>query len=209
MHPIPSRVKALSKWHQYPDNDLGTNRRLHRSANAVFAPGSLPDSRLSTETSRSYRVSLFLAGDGLNGGVVEMRQRDAVIALNVERFAAVGYRANQNRLPWTIVIARIAFGCLLPCVPFQWDQIEDSRGEMAYDPAFLMSDIPGHAQRLEVDFRPHNCGAEIEHYTALQPRYVLGKGKEITVARFTEGGSIAVGMFVQNVVADADMDRHR
>ena len=54
----------------------------------------------------------------LPGGVIQVRNRVAVVALHVEALAAVGNRAHQDGLPGAIVIARIALGRLLTRIAF-------------------------------------------------------------------------------------------
>ena len=34
--------------------------------------------------------------------------------------------------------------------------------------ALLVGDVAGHRQRLEIDFRPHDRGAEVEQHAAFQ-----------------------------------------
>src|SRR5215471_8883489 len=97
---------------------------------------------------------------------MQVRQRHAMVALDVETLAAVGDGANEDRFPRPIVVARIAFWSLLPRVAFQWHEIEYSRREMLDDPPLLVGEIAGHRQGFEVYFRPHHGRAEIQHHAA-------------------------------------------
>src|SRR5260370_25688459 len=71
--------------------------------------------------------------------------------------------------------------------------------------ARLGGNIAGHGQRFEVDLGGHNGGAEAEQDARLQILNGAGEDQEIAIAGFAGGGAIAVGMLMQNVVADADM----
>ena len=65
----------------------------------------------------------------------------AMVALNVKTLAAVGHRADENGLPWPIIIPRIALRRLLPGVPIKWHEVEHAGREVANDAPFLMSEV--------------------------------------------------------------------
>src|SRR5262249_53232869 len=91
----------------------------------------------------------------------------------------------------------------------QRNQVENARTEVTDLAASLMGHIAGHRQRLEVDLRPHHRRAKVQQNTAFQPGDCLGEDQEVLIARLSQRGTVAVGMFVQDVIADADVYRHR
>src|SRR5712691_7905457 len=107
-------------------------------------------------------------GLGPQGRSAEVRHGDAVIALDVKALAAVGDRADQDRLPGAIVVARIGLRRLLVNVTVQWNEIEHAGREAAYLAAFLPGHVASHRQRLEINFRSHDGRAEVERDAAFE-----------------------------------------
>ena len=132
-----------------------------------------------------------------------------MIALDIETLAAIRHRPDENGFPRPIVIARIGLGGLVASVALQRHEIKDGRGELADVAILLMRDVAGHSQGLQVDLRPHHRRTKIQQHTAFQPGDRLSENQKIMVAASSQGGAIAVGMFVNDVVTDADVDRHR
>src|SRR6185295_11416855 len=93
----------------------------------------------------------FLDTRSLQGGETKVRDRDAVVAADVEALAAVGDGAGEDRLPRSVVIARVALRGLGASVAVDRDQVEDRGREAANVTALLVCDIAGHRQRLQVD----------------------------------------------------------
>ena len=81
--------------------------------------------------------------------------------------------------------------------------------KLRIDAAFLMGDVARHRQGLEINFRPHDRRAEAEQHAAFEPLHRLGEDQEVAVAGLAQRRAVAVGMLVDDVVADADVDRHR
>src|SRR6476646_6291588 len=102
---------------------------------------------------------------------MEMRDRRAVVALYVKTFAAIRHRAHEYRLPWTIVVARIALGRLSAVVVVDGTQIKDPRRETANLLAVLMGDVASHGQRFQINLGPHHCAAETEQNAPFQMRH--------------------------------------
>jgi hypothetical protein len=71
-----------------------------------------------------------------------------------------------------------------------------------------VSDVAGHRQRLEINLRPHHRGAEIEHHSPFELGHRFREHEKIAVTCRAEGSTVAVGVLVQDVVADADVDRN-
>src|SRR5579885_2960879 len=85
---------------------------------------------------RPSRPLLHRSSLGPQGFVIQTRQGDAMIALDVKALAAVGHGSHQDGLPGAIVIAWIALGSLAARVAIERDQIKDRCGEMTDDAAF-------------------------------------------------------------------------
>src|SRR5579885_76516 len=142
-------------------------------------------------------------------GAPQSGEGGAVIAAKVEALAAIGHSADQDRFIRPEIVGRIALGTLLVDIAFDGHQVEDSGGEMTDFTAFLVRHVARHGQGLEVDFGGHDGGAEGEQEAVFQALDGFGEDQEIAVAGFAEGRSVAVGMFVQDVVPHAGVDRDR
>src|ERR1700730_17920065 len=132
-----------------------------------------------------------------------------MIPFHIKALAAVRYRAHENRFPGSVVISRIALGRLLTRVPLERDQVEYGRRKVSDLSTFLTRHVAGHRQGLEVDFRSHHGRAEVQQDAAFQPRDRLDEGQEIAIARRPKRGAVAIPMLVNDVVADADVNRYR
>ena len=94
-------------------------------------------------------------------------------------------------------------------VALNGNEVEGGGREVGDAAAFLMGHVAGHRQGLEIDFRPHHGRADAEEDAAFEPIDGVADGQKIAVAGGAERGRIEVGMLVQDVVADADVDRDR
>src|SRR5262249_7660211 len=110
---------------------------------------------------------------------------------HVVALSAVSHRADKDRLPRPIVVARITLRRLLASVPYKRHEVEDARREVTDDPAVLMGDVAGHCQSLEVDLRSHDGRAEIEQDAALQLCHRLREDQEVLVTRRPQSGAVA------------------
>src|SRR5690606_21313481 len=123
--------------------------------------------------------------------------------------AAVGDGSDQDGLPGPEVVAgRTALSLGLKRFG-QVDQVEDGGGEVADAAMRLMRDIPRHGECLEIDLGPHNGGAEIEQDPAFEVFDGGGKAQEVAVGGRSDGGAVAIGVFVDDVVTDADVNGDR
>src|SRR5438105_15202128 len=73
--------------------------------------------------------------------------------------------------------------------------------------SFLVRDIPSHRQGFEVHLGTHHRRAEIQQHSLFQAGNGLGKDQEILITGLAQGGAIAIGMLVYDIVTDADMYR--
>src|SRR5712692_9825992 len=89
-------------------------------------------------SSRICSVSMLRASIGIESNVMQGRNRQVVIALNVEALAAVCYRPDQYGFPRPIIIAWIRFGSFLANVAFEQNEIKGGRGELADLAVLLM-----------------------------------------------------------------------
>jgi hypothetical protein len=71
-----------------------------------------------------------------------------------------------------------------------------------------MRDIARHRQRLEINLGAHDLRADVQQRAPLQARDAFGVNEKIGVRGLAERRAIAVGVLVDNVVADADVRRH-
>src|SRR5262249_31200551 len=125
---------------------------------------------------------------------------------DIEALPAISHRPDQDRFPRPIVIARIGLRSFMSEIAFQGNEIKSGRGEVAYFAFLLMSHVAGHRESFEINFRPHNCRAEIQHDSSFKTSHGLSENQEITITGSSQSGSIAIWMFMQNVIADSDMD---
>ncbi len=72
--------------------------------------------------------------------------------------------------------------------------------------ALLSGDIPHHGKGLEINLRRHDGAAEVHDRAILQPLQNVRKDEEIRVAGGADGGAVAIWVFVDDVVPDADVD---
>jgi hypothetical protein len=72
--------------------------------------------------------------------------------------------------------------------------------------AFLFGDVAAHGEGFEVDLGGHDGGAETEHGAAFEVFDLFREDEEVAVAGFSGGGTVEVGVFVEDVVADPDVD---
>src|SRR5947207_2372441 len=77
-------------------------------------------------------------------GTSQVRERDAVVTADVEALAAVGDGAGEDRLPRTVVVARVALRRFAARVALNRDQVEDGGREAADVPPLLTRDVAGH-----------------------------------------------------------------
>ena len=82
-------------------------------------------------------------------------------------------------------------------------QVEHRRGEVADLAALLMRHVARHGQRLQINFGRHDGRAETEQHAAFQALDGAREDQKIAIAGRAEGRAIAIGMLVQDVVADA------
>ena len=75
--------------------------------------------------------------------------------------------------------------------------------------ALSAGDVANHRERLEIDFRTHDRGTEVEHHAPFEPFHRFGEDQEVSVACFAQRSAVAVGMFVNDVVADPDVRGYR
>ena len=73
----------------------------------------------------------------------------------------------------------------------------------------LAGDVARHGERFQVHLRPHDGRTEVEQHTAFEILDRPGEDEEIAVACASMSGAVAVRVFVQDIVTDADMDRSR
>src|SRR5882672_10334486 len=118
----------------------------------------------------SRSLSMFQASFGVQKGMIQRRNGQSVIALDIETLSAVGHGSDQNRFPRPIVIARIGLWRFAVQVAFQREEIKSGRRKMAYFTILLMSHVAGHSEGFQINFRPHDGGTEIEQYTSFEAR---------------------------------------
>ena len=128
---------------------------------------------------------------------------------HVKALAAVLHGAHEDRLERPVVVARVGLGRLVTQVGSQVLQIENGGRELVDLPPVLVSHVAGHRERLQVDFRPHDRGAEVQQHAALQLRDGLGEDQEIAIGSLAQGRAIAVRVLVDDVIAEPDVDGDR
>ncbi len=81
---------------------------------------------------------------------------------------------------------------------------------MADHAPLLVGDVAAHRQRLEINFRRHDRRAEVQQYAAFEGADALGEDEEVVIAGSAQGCAVAIGVLMQDVVADAHVngDRH-
>src|SRR5688572_7822458 len=133
-----------------------------------------------------------------------------MIALYVETLTAICNGSHQDRFPRPVIVLWVGLRRLLPHVAANRYEIEYRSRELTNGSCFLVGDVARHRQRFQINFGPHDGGAEVEHNTAFEPGDRLRQNKEVSVTGLPECGAIAIGMLVNDVVADADVngDRH-
>ena len=129
-----------------------------------------------------------------------------MMPLEVKTLAAVGDGAYQDGLPWPVIVMRLDLGKRGVIVGRKVQQIENRGGEMPDGAAFLVRDISGHGQGLEVNFRSHYRGAEVEQHAAFKRFHGFREDQKIAVRGFAEHCAVAIRVLVDDVIADADMD---
>src|SRR5438105_3396289 len=117
-------------------------------------------------SSRTCSVSMLRALIGTQDCVVQSRNCQTMIALDIKTLAAIRHRPDKNSFPRPIVIARIGLRSFVASVALQGDEVKDRRGELADIAVLLMGDVAGHGQGLQVDLRGHDRRAEIQQYTS-------------------------------------------
>src|SRR5437899_3317619 len=95
-------------------------------------------------SSRTCSVSMLRALIGIQDCVVQSRNCQKMIALDIETLAAIRHRPDENGFPRPIVIARIGLGGLVASVALQRHEIKNGRGELADVAILLMRDVAGH-----------------------------------------------------------------
>src|SRR5262249_50572366 len=144
-----------------------------------------------------------------DGGLPKVRNCCSMIAGNIKTFPAVRDGAGQYRLPWTVVIPRVALGRFLTHVALNRNQVEHSRGEFRNGAAFLMRDISRHGERFQVNLGPHDGGANVQYDPTFEIGYCVGQNQKVAVACSAESGAVAIRVLVNDVIADAYMNCHR
>jgi len=71
----------------------------------------------------------------------------------------------------------------------------------------LPGNVADHREGLQINFRAHDRGPEIQHDTALKGFNGLSKDQKVAIAGRAERCPVAVGMLVNDVVAHADVNR--
>ena len=132
-----------------------------------------------------------------------------MIAAEIEAGAAIGHRAHQQRLVRAEIVAGIGLGKLVVNIALDRRQIENGSREVADGAAFLVRHIARHGQRFQINFRRHDGRAEAQHHAAFQALDGAREDQEIAIAGRAERRAIAIGMFVQDVVADAHVHGDR
>src|SRR5260370_42686620 len=131
-----------------------------------------------------------------------------MLAAEIEALAAIGDGADQHGLVGAEIVAGIALGQFLAMVSQNGHEVEDSGGEMADGAAFLVGDVARHGQRLQVDLWPEDGGREVEQHAPFKALHGAREDQEIAIAGRAEGRAVAVGVLVDDVIADARMYGH-
>ncbi len=136
-------------------------------------------------------------------GVPQVPDGYAVVGVDEVELPAVGGGTGEDRFPGAVVVERVIFArrAVAP-VCWQRDHVEDGRGEVAEFFPLLMGDVEGHREGFEVDLGAGDCRADVEIHAAFQLRHTVGENQEVGIARGAEGGSVAVGVDVDDVAAD-------
>src|SRR5579872_246757 len=150
-----------------------------------------------SETRREFRPPSFR--DQLRP---ERWKCSAMIAAEIEALSAIGYGSDEDRFMRTKIVAWIGLWQLPVIIAMNRDQIENGGSEMLDRPAFAFGHIARHCERFQIYLRPHDRGAETEKDAAFQTLNSAGKDQEIAIARLPERRTVAVGMLVQDIVAD-------
>ena len=132
--------------------------------------------------------------------VVQVRNRGAVVAGDVEPLAAQGYRTVDDVLARPVIV----FNLVLPeraAVILERQQVEIGCGEDAH----RVAQVAGNGKRLEEYFRADHGGAEIAEDSPLQFADRGGENLEILPAAPADGAKIGQGMLVDDICADGNV----
>src|ERR1022692_1096691 len=132
-----------------------------------------------------------------------------MLAAEIEALAAIGDGADQHGFVGPEVVAGIGFGQFLAMVAQNGDEVEDRGGEVADGAGFPMGHVARHGEGLQVDLRPHDGGTEVEQHAAFEALHGAREDEEIAITGRAERGAVAVGVLVNDVVADAHVHGHR
>src|SRR5215472_18693183 len=72
--------------------------------------------------------------------------------------------------------------------------------------ALLASDVSHHSKCFEIDFGSHNRGSETQDDATLQTLQRVGQDQEVAIAGRPVRRSIAIRMFVNDIVSDSSVD---
>src|SRR5262249_25611373 len=112
-------------------------------------------------------------------------------------------------LPGTKIILRVGLRSLFACLVGQRNEIEHGGRKMRDGAPFLMGHIARHGQSLQVNFGPHDRGAEIEQYAPFEAGDALREDQEIAVAGGADGRAVSVRVLVDDVVTDTYVHGYR
>jgi hypothetical protein len=132
-----------------------------------------------------------------------------MIAADVETLATILDSAYQEGLVGPEVVAMVGLGCLAAPIGAEVHEVEDGGGEAVDLPPLLVGHVAGYGQRFEKDLRAHHRRTEVQKHPSLELLDAVGQGQEIAVRGLAQSRSIAVGMLIDDVVADAHMYCHR
>ena len=119
--------------------------------------------------------------------------------LYIESKAASGNRGGEKIPPWTEI----------PALLFRRNglDIKDCRTGGIHLITLANSPVPNHRKGSQIDFRSRYGRPEIHHDPMVEPGQALGVDQKIVVGTDAHRGTVGIGMLVDDVVPDADMDR--
>src|SRR5262245_8007769 len=109
---------------------------------------------LGNEACASYHASSLVPRG--NRRLPQMWHGLPMIATDIKALAAIGYGADENRLPGAIVVLRVVLGGFGLPRTVDLNQVECRGGEIGDSAAFLVGHIASHREGLEIDFWPHH-----------------------------------------------------
>lgn len=141
--------------------------------------------------------------------MIESGNGHAMIALHVAAFTSVGDGAHEDRFEGAKVVAWVSLGSFLFEVISEVGQIKDSGRKVSDLFAPLVSHVACHAEGFEIDLGTENRGPNIKKDSVFESRDALGIDQEVGIRSRTGGGAIEVGVFMHNVLTDANMNGDR